>query len=521
MHKQTLKCILRASHSFLAGYPSTFTDIKGLEKNLSSIFHQVCPQVWHSTSNRMSNRKSQLLCISLLISDLLITNFSFVVSGFVVNQVLFHGLHTLLLIKLLVAFNTTWFAAAWLFRLYTHQMLGNIDDTYRRSYKTALVQASLFGMFLYVSEFRLYTLQAVAVCYAFMSLLLITSRFALTYIVDFIIKTADLHQKIAIVGYNDTAIQLADYFDNNKNIYSFEGFFDNRELSGTQVTAEGHIVGSISDCIDFAIQNNVKEIYSTILPNQHNDVAQLINNAENNCVRVRFISSQPAAETASGSLQPLEYVNFLPVIGLRAEPLNLLKNRIRKRVADIAISLAVIVFVLSWLMPLLAVVIKMTSRGPVFFRQQRSGKDNDVFWCIKFRSMTVNKGSDQQQAVKNDARITRIGAFMRKTSIDELPQFFNVLAGHMSICGPRPHMLLHTSMYRNSINKYMVRHFVKPGITGWAQVNGFRGETADQYLMEKRVEHDIWYLENWSLKLDIKIILLTILNALRGEQNAY
>jgi len=177
--------------------------------------------------------------------------------------------------------------------------------------------------------------------------------------------------------------------------------------------------------------------------------------------------------------------------------------------------------VFTWLMPLMAILIKVNSRGPVFFRQQRSGKGNNVFTCLKFRTMRVNAEADELQATKGDVRITGMGRFLRKTNLDELPQFFNVLLGHMSVVGPRPHMLRHTEQYAALIDQFMVRHLIKPGITGWAQVHGFRGETSDTYKMEKRVEYDVWYIENWSLLLDLKIIVLTLGNMLKGEENAF
>ncbi|HJY12043.1 MAG TPA: sugar transferase, partial [Flavobacterium sp.] len=150
-----------------------------------------------------------------------------------------------------------------------------------------------------------------------------------------------------------------------------------------------------------------------------------------------------------------------------------------------------------------------------------SGRDNKSFACFKFRSMKVNNSANMEQAKKGDNRVTKFGAFMRKTSIDELPQFFNVLFGHMSVVGPRPHMLYHTQEYSELINNYLVRQYAKPGITGWAQVNGYRGETKELVDMENRVEFDIWYIENWSLILDIKIIIKTVLNVFQGEKNAY
>jgi putative colanic acid biosynthesis UDP-glucose lipid carrier transferase len=177
--------------------------------------------------------------------------------------------------------------------------------------------------------------------------------------------------------------------------------------------------------------------------------------------------------------------------------------------------------VLSWLYPILALCIKLSSPGPVIFQQLRSGQDNKPFYCYKFRTMAVNTDADSQQASRNDTRITRMGAFLRKTSMDELPQFFNVLKGDMSVIGPRPHMLTHTEQYSAIISKFMVRHFVKPGISGWAQIKGLRGGTETNELMEKRVEHDIWYMEHWSILLDVKIIFRTIFNVFKGEETAY
>jgi putative colanic acid biosynthesis UDP-glucose lipid carrier transferase len=179
------------------------------------------------------------------------------------------------------------------------------------------------------------------------------------------------------------------------------------------------------------------------------------------------------------------------------------------------------VVILSWLIPLIGLLVKLESKGPVFFTQRRSGKNNRSFWCLKFRSMRQNTNADTQQASRYDGRVTRIGRFLRRTSLDEFPQFINVLRGDMTVVGPRPHMLKHTDEYSRLIGQYMVRQFLKPGITGWAQVNGYRGETHAVLQMQRRVEHDLWYMENWSLYLDIKIMAMTVFNTVRGERNAF
>ena len=173
------------------------------------------------------------------------------------------------------------------------------------------------------------------------------------------------------------------------------------------------------------------------------------------------------------------------------------------------------------LLPFIAIIIKRQSPGPIFFRQRRTGLDGREFWCWKFRSMHVNSTADSQQATKDDPRKFPFGDFMRKTNIDELPQFWNVLRGDMSIVGPRPHMLAHTEQYDRLIDKYMVRHFVKPGITGWAQVTGFRGETRELWQMEGRVERDIWYIQHWSFWLDLRIIWLTAKTVFKRDEKAY
>ncbi len=211
----------------------------------------------------------------------------------------------------------------------------------------------------------------------------------------------------------------------------------------------------------------------------------------------------------------------LPTLYLKRESLFSLRNKVLKRLFDVVFSSLVILFIFPILLPVVAILIKLESKGPVFFIQQRSGYLGKPFPCFKFRTMTVNSDSDSVQATKNDSRITKIGQFLRKTSLDEFPQFINVWLGQMSIVGPRPHMLKHTEEYSESIEAFMVRHQVKPGVTGWAQVQGWRGPTDKLYKMEKRVEHDVWYIENWSLLLDIKCIVKTVTNVFKNDENAF
>ena len=232
---------------------------------------------------------------------------------------------------------------------------------------------------------------------------------------------------------------------------------------------------------------------------------------------VKFYYVPPANESLN--MQSV-FIDEIEVFASYTSPLEEPLNRLVKRASDVVVSLIALGFT-ALLLPIVAIAIKMQSPGPLLFRQRRTGMDGKDFWCLKFRSMHVNADSDRVQATKDDPRKFPFGNFMRKTNIDELPQFWNVLRGDMSIVGPRPHMLAHTKQYSELIGKYMVRHFVKPGITGWAQVTGFRGETSKLWQMEGRVERDIFYIQHWSIWLDLRIIWMTIKTCFKIDKNAF
>jgi putative colanic acid biosynthesis UDP-glucose lipid carrier transferase len=240
--------------------------------------------------------------------------------------------------------------------------------------------------------------------------------------------------------------------------------------------------------------------------------------SEKECIRFRIVPNLSVFVTREVHI---EYYGELPILSLRKEPLDDVGNRIKKRALDLGISLFVTVFILSWLIPLIGILILLESGRPIFFKQLRTGRDKKPFYCWKFRSMRKNKDADLRQASKDDNRITALGRFLRKSSLDEFPQFINVLRGEMSLVGPRPHMLKHTSDYSKVVNDYMVRQFIKPGITGWAQINGYRGEISNPEQIRMRVNKDLWYLENWTLWLDIRILFLTIYYIFKGDSKAY
>ena len=315
-------------------------------------------------------------------------------------------------------------------------------------------------------------------------------------------------RKVIVIGSNERSRQLIKTFETRLDFgYIFDAKFSAKDLDF-----------SLENCFNYIIDNNIDEIYFSVAELTNKQINKLIDFADNNLRELRFI---PDNKDIFSKKLKYEYYDYIPILSLRAIPLQESVNKFVKRLFDIFFSLFVIVFVLSWLTPILAILIKLESKGPVFFKQSRNGFNYVEFDCYKFRSMTPNKGAHLHQATKGDLRVTKMGTFIRKTSIDELPQFFNVLFGDMSVVGPRPHMVSHTNMYAQRIDKFMVRHFVKPGITGLAQVSGFRGEVETDEDIINRVKYDIFYIENWSLLLDIKIAIQTLTNALKGEEKAY
>lgn len=300
--------------------------------------------------------------------------------------------------------------------------------------------------------------------------------------------------------------------------YKLKGVFgDFEEISNNNL--HSLIKGKEDELLPFLEENQIDEMFIALPGHKSKLINTYMSYADNHMIRVHIL---PNFSSYLFQRFEINYIQSIPTLKLRKEPLESLSNRMLKRLFDIIFSVFVLVVIGVWLFPIIAIIIKATSKGPILFKQQRSGKDGEIFYCLKFRSMTINKNADTLQATKNDSRITKIGKFLRKSSLDEFPQFINVLMNHMSVVGPRPHMLKHTDEYQKIVHKFMVRHYAKPGITGWAQIKGFRGETKKVKDMENRAEADIWYVENWNFFLDIKIIILTIWRVVfKKEENAF
>ncbi|MBA3985027.1 MAG: undecaprenyl-phosphate glucose phosphotransferase [Flavobacteriales bacterium] len=369
-----------------------------------------------------------------------------------------------------------------------------------------LIIFAFFGYYTYVSKDPSLVIRYILSVFVFITLFKLTIFYLLK---KYRVLLGGNYRNTVIIGKNKKTEQLEAFFKKNPDYgYQLQKVFDLR--------GEGKV--EIEDCFEYIQKNEVDEIYSSVAELTNKEILALIDFADNNLKILKFLPDNKEIYTKK---LVYDYYGFLPILSLRKIPIQEPFNQFIKRVFDIIISLVVIVGVLSWMTPILAILIKLDSNGPVFFKQKRNGLDYQEFFCYKFRSMKPNPVADLYQVTKGDERITKVGKFIRKTSIDELPQFINVLTGDMSVVGPRPHMVSHTHMYAERIDKFMVRHFIKPGITGLAQVSGFRGEVETDEDIINRVRFDIFYLENWSLLLDLKIVFQTVFNAVKGEKKAY
>ena len=366
--------------------------------------------------------------------------------------------------------------------------------------------------------FNLEELSRLLLLYTYLStaLLIGLSRLAMFYMNRYFTDSDLAHTRYVIVGSGPAALSLHQTLSNNDEIGTkFMGFFDDEaDVSSPHYD---QVLGGIEELKDYCLQHSIDEVYYAKSLTDSAQLEELTEFANDNFIYLRIVPDFSGIVKKEVNMY---FYHNIPMLSVRNEPLELASNRVIKRIFDVVFSLAVILLIFPILFPIIALLIKLESKGPVFFKQLRPGKKNRLFVCYKFRTMRVNNNTELQ-ATKNDPRITRFGAFMRKTSLDELPQFFNVLLGDMSVVGPRPNLVSQLDQYSKVISQYKTRHFVTPGITGYAQVSGYRGETKEVHLMEKRVEYDVMYMANWSLMMDMKIIFLTVWNMIKGEKNAY
>ena len=443
----------------------------------------------------------------------------------------------------LLSFHLDWFPLSdWKEHFTTYLVTANIAyaialqavtiSLHHRMSQTAKVlrntsRTSLIFIILYTSFLGVFTDASVPGVKA--SLFMLAILFIVTSVERLILRTYIIHLrtsgrntvKTVILGTGGMAQKVADIMTDNWTGYELLGYFsrpDSQPLSCQNNGKELKRLGDKNEIIDFLEKNHVDELYLSEVPSGTTGFKSLMQLCDKEMIRVYYMPS-----TFYGEFRKAKVKEFgdVYVLSQYNEPLMDMRNRLKKRLFDIAVSLLFLCTAFPIILIVVYIVSKITMPGPLFFKQKRTGYDGRDFYCYKFRSMKVNKDSDTVQAVKNDPRVTKWGAFMRHTNIDELPQFINVLKGDMSIVGPRPHMLAHTDYYSELISDYMIRHYVKPGITGWAQTHGERGETKTVEDMRRRVEKDIWYIEHWSFWLDIQIIIKTVTDAIHGDDKAY
>ncbi len=415
----------------------------------------------------------------------------------------------------------SWYIAAQFSNLYTDLRSKKFSEEIIYILFTVFIFIILLSFFLFMLRNKLYIRDNFLLLFLFiLTMMVIATKYMLRKYLHKILYTGRLNDNILLIG----ATQAAKDFYDTINIhfyygYKCIGFLDNdvQKLNGCPY------LGGIDDINRVLEEKAVDEVIIALPNSQYADVRTCMEACDLYGRRVRII---PDLYTYASSNIQINNIGMLPVINLRSLPQDRETNKIVKRSFDILFSLGFFLVIGWWLLPLIALFIKITSKGPVLFKQERWGLNNKLIVCYKFRSMyheSPETGSNGEflQASPNDTRVTPFGRFLRKWNLDELPQFWNVLIGNMSVVGPRPHVTPLNVSSMHKVDRYMLRHLVKPGITGWAQVNGSRGETRTPWDMQKRVNHDLYYIHNWTFRLDCQIVLQTIIAIIKGDENAY
>ena len=448
------------------------------------------------------------------INDLVVLNVSYFLSIYYFqSHILFwkDSRQTIFLLLL----NLLWIFLTSYGDIYAIRRVIKIENELNRAFLVMFIHFIITSVIIYFTKLIVFDAQDKFIFYSIFAVYMIIWKIVSLKLLKLFRKRGFNFRRIVIIGGGPIGDQIRSYLMSDHSFgFNYLGYFDDNP---DKCQYKEEVIGSVNDFRDMAESLQIDEVFIALPNYAKKKIFDIIRYCDANTIRIKMI---PDFMRYIKAKVQLDFYGSIPIILLHNEPLESFKNRFIKRGFDILFSLFVCIFLLSWLYPLLAILIKLDSKGPVLFKQKRTGLDNKEFYILKFRSMKLNKDSDKVQATKGDKRITSLGAFLRKSNLDEFPQFFNVLIGNMSLIGPRPHMLEHTAQYSALIKGYMVRHLVKPGLTGWAQVNGYRGETNQPGQMEGRVEHDVYYIENWSMLLDQKIFFRTIFNMIHGEENA-
>mgnify|MGYP000132996172 FL=1 len=462
-------------------------------------------------------RFNKIIKSIIIAGDLCILNALFITLYYVLDTDTQRILLSDSLPQLLVLLNLVYLLCNYSKGVVLHRRIVRADHIVMRAVRNTFCHAVVFISLITLVHFGSLSTRFLVIFYTAFLALLVSYRLIFRHFVKIYRRKGGNRRTVALVGDGSNMVELYEEMTADPTSgFKVVGYF--AEHPSDNYPKECHYLGTPQEVIPYLKKSKAEHLYCGLTSSHSKEILPIISYCENNLIH---FYSVPNVRNYLKRRMHLELIGNVPVLDIRQEPLAQPENRLAKRLFDIVFSLLFLCTIFPIIFIIIGLAIKITSPGPFFFKQKRSGEENKEFWCYKFRSMRVNKDSDKVQATLNDPRKTRLGNFMRKTSIDELPQFINVLLGDMSVVGPRPHMLKHTEEYSKLIDKYMVRHLVKPGITGWAQVTGFRGETKELWQMEGRVEHDIWYLEHWTFMLDLYIIYKTVKNAVKGEKEAY
>nr|WP_296050244.1 undecaprenyl-phosphate glucose phosphotransferase [uncultured Prevotella sp.] len=471
-------------------------------------------------------RGSDLVRWLVIVADFIILNILFVIAvswdNISVPHIFYHT-HKITLFVL----NFSLFIGEFLFSSIIHFRRVKFYQVLGRTFKLLLTTMVCFNLtmaYLLKSGYELIKF-SFFFAVAFYIMLLI-SRFVELQILKILRAKGRNSKTVMFIGNDPAIIEMYTIMIEDPSAgYRVHGYYADTEIPnapknltylGNMEVLDQVMDNTINNTIN-GIPTNIEEVFCCLSHDYSDHIVRLMQYCDKNVIHFYYLPRQFGEYKLR--LEPQYYLGK-SVFTNHQEPLTRFGNRVAKRTFDIIVSSIVCLCLLPFL-PIIALIIKIQSPGPIFFRQARTGLNGKTFQCLKFRSMHVNKDADLVQATEHDPRKFAFGNFMRKTNIDEFPQFINVLKGDMSIVGPRPHMLHHTEIYGSIIDKYMVRHFSKPGITGWAQVTGYRGETKELWQMEERIKRDIWYIENWSFWLDIRIIYLTAKSIIIPDKNAY
>ncbi len=447
-----------------------------------------------------------------LFTDFLIISLSFFLAGILAQSLeLFLAKSNLFI--LLIFSNIIWYFSSKLTNLYDDSSVRLYSTTIIILIKNVITQILFAVLFIFFSKELLFTRNFI-IFYGVLILFLLSAKHFLFQKL-LLRRRKEFARSLAIIGHNEIAHNFRQLLERNPEFgYNFKGYITIDEKEGDE------ILGCVTDLDRVINKNGITDIVIAVKFSESQFIDQIMNVCDINAVRCYIIPDY--LKFASKKFEVSLFSDF-PIISVRVSPLEEAQNRFIKRVFDLIITIIAFVTVLWWLLPIIAILIKLTSKGPVFFIQDRVGINEKIFKVYKFRTMTTEASRKGWLGSVNerDRQITKIGKFLRKTNLDEFPQFINVFLGDMSIVGPRPHAIEFNESYRDMVSIIKLRNRAKPGITGWAQIHGYRGDVDDPELQkkrtEKRIEYDIWYIENWSLWLDIEIVFETIIQTITGR----